>query len=188
VGVSNVTLDAGEYLTVLASGKNVADAQKKNNLETNFGLSSAGGVVFLFSPEGEILDKLQVPKAHADVSYGRSDTSLLFYEKPTPNAANGSGFAGYAEEPKILTPGGTFDSPQQVTVEVPENCTVTYTTDGTLPTESSNRYNGSISISKTTPLRVRAFESGYMASDIVSQTYVVYTGENTIQTIASRCR
>ena len=177
----NVTLDAGEYLTVLASGKNVADAQKKNNLETNFGLSSAGDVVFLFSPEGKILDKLQVPKGHADVSYGRSDTSLQFYEKPTPNAANGSGFAGYTEKPKIITPGGTFDSPQQVTVEVPENCIATYTTDGTLPTESSNRCNGTITVSQTTPLRVRAFQSGYMASDVASQTYVVYTGENSIQ-------
>ncbi len=177
----DITLDAGEYLTVLASGKNVSDAQKKNSLETNFGLSSAGDVVFLFTPDGTILDKMQVPKGHADVSYGRSDTSLLFYETPTPNAANGSGFSGYAEEPKILTLGGTFDGAQSVSVEVPEGCSVTYTTDGTVPTESSARYNGQITISKTTPLRVRAFKSGYMGSDVASQTYVIYTGESTVQ-------
>ncbi|MCE5190098.1 MAG: lamin tail domain-containing protein [Eubacteriales bacterium] len=177
----DITLDAGEYLTVLASGKNVSDAQKKNNLETNFGISSAGDVVFLFQPDGTILDKIQVPKGHADVSYGRSDTSQLFYKEPTPNAANGSGFAGYADAPKILTPGGTFESAQQVSVEVPEGCTVTYTTDGTVPTESSARYNGPITVSKTAPLRVRAFQSGYMGSDVASQTYVIYTGESTIE-------
>ncbi|NLI53385.1 MAG: hypothetical protein GX417_03575 [Clostridiales bacterium] len=177
----DITLDAGEYLTVLASGKNVSDAQKKNNLETNFGLSVDGDVVFLFSPDGTILDKLLVPKGHADVSYGRTDASLMFYATPTPNAANGTGTRGYAEEPKIVTPGGEFDSAQQVTIEVPEGCVVTYTTDGTVPTESSARYNGPITISKTTPLRARAFLSGYNASDVASQTYIIYTGESTIE-------
>ncbi len=177
----DITLDAGEYLTVLASGKNVSDAQKKNNLETNFKLSVDGDVVFLFTPDGTILDKLLVPKGHADVSYGRTGTSLLFYATPTPNAANSSGVQGYAEEPKILTPGGAFDSAQMVTVEVPEGCYVTYTTDGTVPTESSSRYNGQITISKTTPLRVRAFQSGYSGSDTASETYIIYTGASTIE-------
>ena len=177
----DITLDAGEYLTVLASGKNVADAQKKNNLETNFGLSADGDVVFLFQPDGTILDKLLVPKGHADVSYGRTDSSLFYYAKPTPNAANGTGMIGYAEEPKILTAGGAFDSPQSVSIEVPEGCSVTYTTDGTDPTGSSSKYSGPISISKTTPLRVRAFKSGYSDSDIASQTYIIYTGESTVQ-------
>lgn len=177
----DITLEAGEYLTVLASGKNVSSAQKKNNLETNFGLSSAGDVVFLFTPDGAILDKMQVPKGHADVSYGRTDASLRFYEKPTPNAANGTGFIGYTEEPKILTPGGIFTGAQQVSVEVPEGGFATYTTDGTVPTESAARYNGQITISRTTVLRVRAFQSGYSGSDAVSQTYVIYTGESTIE-------
>jgi hypothetical protein len=177
----DITLDAGEYLTVLASGKNVADAQKKNNLETNFGLSADGGVVFLFTPDAAILDKMLVPKGHADVSYGRTGADLLFYAAPTPNAANGSGVAGYAPEPVIITSGGAFDSAQQVTIEVPEGCTVTYTTDGTVPTETSRRYSGPVTISHTTPLRARAFKSGYYGSDAASQTYVIYTGENPIQ-------
>ncbi|MEA4869226.1 MAG: lamin tail domain-containing protein [Christensenella sp.] len=177
----DITLDAGEYLTVLASGKNVADAQKKNNLETNFGLSSDGDVVFLFQPDGTILDKLLVPKGHADVSYGRTDANLFFYEKPTPNAANGTGMIGYAEKPKILTAGGAFESPQTVTIEVPEGCAVTYTTDGTDPTESSAQYSGPITVGSTTPLRARAFRSGYSGSDIASQTYIIYTGESTVQ-------
>lgn len=177
----DVTLNAGEYLTVQASGKNVADAQKKNSLATNFGLSADGDVVFLFTPDGTILDKLLVPKGHADVSYGRTDANLYFYEEPTPDAANSIGMAGYAPEPEIVTAGGTFDSAQQVTIEVPEGCSVTYTTDGTVPLESSSRYSGPITISKTTVLRVRAFKSGYSGSDTASQTYVIYTGASTVE-------
>ncbi len=177
----DITLEADEYLTIQASGKNVSDAQKKNSLATNFRLSVEGDVVLLFSPDGTILDKLLVPKGHADVSYGRSGSSLLFFSKPTPSAANGAGVAGYAEEPKILTTGGTFDSAQSVSIEVPEGSTVTYTTDGTVPTESSSRYSGPITVSHTTVLRARAFKSGYSASDTASQTYVIYTGESTIE-------
>lgn len=177
----DVTIDAGEYLTIQASGKNISDAQKKNNLETNFGLSSEGDVVLLFAPDATIVDKLLVPAGHANVSYGRSDAQMLFYTKPTPNEANGSGFAGYAEEPEILLAGGTYDSAQTVEIKVPEGCTVTYTTDGTVPTETSSRYGGPITISKTTPLRARAFQTGMNGSDTASQTYVIYTGESTVQ-------
>lgn len=177
----DITLEAGEYLTVLASGKNVSNAQKKNNLETNFRLSSAGDVVFLFKPDGTLLDKMLVPKGRAGISYGRTGASLYFYSAPTPNAANGAGIPGFAEKPKIITPGGTFDNAQSVSLEVPEGCFVTYTTDGTVPTESSARYSGPITVSRTVVLRARAFQTGYFASDTASQTYVIYTGESTVE-------
>jgi len=177
----DITLEAGEYLTVLASGKNVSDAQKKNSLETNFGLSADGDVVFLFSPDGALLDKLQLPKAHADVSYGRTGTELLYYKTPTPSAANSAGFAGYAEEPAILLASGCYDSAQSVTVDVPEGCYVTYTTDGSVPTENSSKYSGAISVSSTTPVRPRAFKTGLAGSDTATASYFIYTGEDTLQ-------
>ena len=177
----DITLEAGEYLTVLASGKNVSDAQKKNSLETNFSLSADGDVVFLFSPDGTLLDKLQLPAAHADVSYGRTGTELLYYETPTPSAANGAGFAGYAEEPTILLASGCYDSAQSVTIDVPDGCYVTYTTDGSVPTENSSKYSGAISISSTTPLRARAFKTGLAGSSTATASYFIYTGADTLQ-------
>jgi hypothetical protein len=159
----DVTLDAGEYLTVMASGKNVSDAQKKNNLATNFRLSSAGDVVLLFQPDGTILDKLLVPKGHADVSYGRTDASLLFYSTPTPNAANSGGVRAMRKSRRLRPPRRVHQRPKR-SVEVPEGCNVTYTTDGTVPTESSSRYSGPITVSKTTVLRVRAFERDITAA------------------------
>lgn len=177
----DITLEAGEYLTVLASGKNVSDAQKKNSLETNFSLSADGDVVFLFSPDGTLLDKLQLPAAYADVSYGRTGTELLYYETPTPSAANGAGFAGYAEEPTILLASGCYDSVQSVTIDVPDGCYVTYTTDGSVPTENSSKYSGAISISSTTPLRARAFKTGLAGSSTATASYFIYTGADTLQ-------
>ncbi len=177
----DITIDAGEYLTVLASGKNVSDAQKKNNLETNFALSADGEVVLLFSPDGAIVDKLQVPKAHTDVSYGRSNGQLLYFATPTPNAANSAGFVRYTEKPQFSLPSGSYDGAQSVSILVPDGCTVTYTTDGTEPTQSSKQYAGALTFSDITVLRARAFRSGEEASDVVTASYIIYTGAESVQ-------
>ena len=177
----DIQLDAGEYLTVLASGKNVTDPQKKNSLATNFRLAGDGAVVFLFSPAGELLDKLQIPKGHADVSYGRSDGNLLYYAKPTPNEANSAGVPGYTQTPEIALKSGKYDGAQTVSVTVPEGASATYTTDGSIPTENSSKVSGSIQISKTTVLRVRAFSNGRFGSDTATESYIISTGADTVQ-------
>lgn len=177
----DITIDAGEYLVVLATGKNIRDPQKKNELHTNFGLSGDGTVVLLFSPEGEILDKLQIGRGHKDISYGRSGATLMYFEQPTPGSANGTGLPLFAEQPKISLAAGCYDGAQSVTIEVPAGCAVTYTTDGSEPTQGSTQYTGPLSITKTTVLRARSFASGTLASDISTASYIINTGANTIQ-------
>ena len=177
----DITLEAGEYLVVLATGKNVADPQKKNALETNFSLSGDGDVVLLFSPNAEILDKIQIGRGHKDISYGRSGTALMYYETPTPFAANGAGVPIFAEMPVLSLAPGCYDGAQTVTIEVPVGTRVTYTTDGSEPSPSSASYGGPIQITKTTPLRARAFASDALASDIATASYIIYTGENTVK-------
>ncbi len=177
----DITLNAGEYLCVLATGNDVRDAQKKNSLETNFGISADGEVVFLFSPEGVILDRLQLGRARADVSYGRTGANLLYYSTPTPGAANTGGMAGYAETPKLLLASGAYEGGQRVEIENQNGVTITYTLDGSEPTQSATAYSGPITVSKTTVVRARAFTGGLYGSDIATATYVIYTGEATIK-------
>ena len=43
-------------------------------------------------------------------------------------------------KPVISVPSGTYDFPELISVEVPEGCTVYYTTDGTMPTRDSIQY------------------------------------------------
>ena len=157
------------------------DGQKKNTLATNFKLSGDGDVVFLFSPTGELLDKLQIPKAHADVSYGRTNGQNLFYAAPTPNEANSAGIKGFTEMPVIQLASGKYDGAQTVEILVPEGTTATYTTDGNTPTENSNKVTGPIQITKTTALRVRAFTNGLFGSDTASASYIINTGASTVE-------
>jgi hypothetical protein len=48
----------------------------------------------LFSPDGELLDKLLLPDAGPDISYGRTDGKLLYYASSTPGTKNGDGALG----------------------------------------------------------------------------------------------
>lgn len=176
-----VTIDPGEYLVVMASGKNLTDAQKKNDLATNFRLSGDGDIILLYSPEGEILDKLLLGSGHADVSYGRTGAQLLYYDKPTPGAANSGGLAGYAETPKFDLAAGVYQGAQTVSIEQQPGSAITYTLDGTDPVRSSTAYQGPITLSKTSVLRARAFTDGLYGSDSADATYIIETGASSVQ-------
>ena len=177
----DITLEANEYLVVLASGKNVTDPQKKNNLQTNFRLSGDGDLVLLFDPQGNIVDKLQIGALNADTSYGRTGNQLLYYDTPTPGAANSGGLVGYTQMPSLSLDAGMYTGSQSVSIEAPEGSYVTYTTDGSEPNQNSTRYTGPIALTKTTVLRARAFGSGLYGSNVASASYIINTGANTVQ-------
>ena len=146
---------------------------------TNFNLKKSGETICLSTPSGVILDKIVVPQLYDDISYGRTlgQAGLFYYSTPTPGAANGQGFIGFADRPGFNTPGGLYERPltgeNAVTIDVPLNSVVRYTTDGTDPTEASTQYTGPLEIEKTTVLRARTFRDGVEPSQVVSQTYFI---------------
>jgi len=79
---------------------------------------------------------------------------------------------------KVTTPvvnpvGGTYTDAQNVTItcETP-GAEIRYTLDGSEPSTSSTLYTGAINLSSSITLKVRAFKSGWVESDIVTQTYI----------------
>ena len=146
---------------------------------TNFNLAKSGETVCLSTPEGQVLDKVSVPQLYDDVSFGRTlgQAGLFYYSAPTPGETNGMGFTGFAEAPSFPRSGGLFDRPLRgedgVTITVPANSVVRYTTDGSDPTDSSPVYTGPIEVEKTTVIRARAYRDGVEPSQIVSQTYLI---------------
>lgn len=177
----DMTLEAGGYLVVIASGKDQRDPS--GTLETNFGISGDGDSVFLFAPDATLLDKLQIGPAHADVSYGRGlDGKAVYYETPTPGAANGAGLPAYAETPAFSLPAGRYTSAQTVELSSSPGAVVRYTTDGSIPDETSQVYTGAITLSSgVTILRARAFANGYLESDVATASYFINQGEATAE-------
>lgn len=165
----DVTIAAGGYLVVLATGN---DVRQGDRLETNFGISAAGDVVLLFSPQGELLDKLQMAQAGPDISYGRTQGELLYYATPTPGAANGQGSPGVTGMPAFSALPGVYESAVTLELYAQPGETVYYTTDSTTPTEGSTRYDRPITIDRNTVVRAMAVREGYLTGGVATGTFL----------------
>lgn len=80
--------------------------------------------------------------------------------------------------------GGIFKDPLNVSLEaIDPQDVIYYTTDGTDPTTSSNVYNGSINISKTTVLKFRAVTAQGISSEIYTQNYYISPHVNSVDPV-----
>lgn len=170
-------IEPGEYKVIVLDGQTTLSSYYE--LHTNFKLSKSGETVISFcDPTGKVLDRIPLPAdVPTDQSFGRSlgYAGFYYYNAPTPGAENGIGYYGYASTPSFSQNGGIYKSSVQVIINVPENTTVYYTTDGSVPTEKGTIYTAGevLEFSRVTPLRARAFDpSGLLQpSDTATQTY-----------------
>ncbi len=172
-----VSIPAGGYLVVFASGLGVPDAL--GNLHTNFSLSTAGEYLALVRPDGGIEDRFQptLPPQFSDVSYGRQPATgnLRFFSPPTPGAANTGGYDGVVEPPAFSTGRGFYDNPVAVTLTCPTpQAQIRFTTDGSKPSSTAGTlYNGQpIPVSTTSKLRAIAWRSGWLSRPVQTHSYV----------------
>lgn len=167
----------GEHKLVLLDGKNTVDAG--GTPHASFKLSRMGGEVMTLSDaSGYVLDKLYLPEIPTDYSYGRSFGlgGFFYYDAPSPGAANGVGFTGFAPAPALVTKSGLYDTDMTVEMTVPEGAVVRYTLDGSVPTLHNGRvYTGPFTITDTTAVRARAYLGDLQPSNIVNATYVLKT-------------
>lgn len=180
----DIVLESGEYIVVYCDGKNIADSEK--NLHADTKLSSGGEKIYLTDHQGNVRDFFESGKQRKSVTSGRigSDTSARwFFASSTPGAENSKGYVGYTEQPMASMHGGFVVKGTKITISADENAYITYTTDGSVPTASSKKYNSSITINKTTVLRFAAFSDDLLSSDVVTETYFV-TDEHTIPVVS----
>lgn len=166
------------------AGQTTASEEQLRN-ELNFDIASSGETIFLFAPDGMMIDRVSVPQCRACVSYGRDQSGeWVLFDTPTEAAPNpNTGFSQYCEAATADTPSGIYAGVQTVNVTVPAGCYATYTTDATTPKQDSPRINGPIAIQKNTVLRVRTFSSNnaQYPSDTKAYTYVIVGEQETIQ-------
>ena len=80
----------------------------------------------------------------------------------------------YVWTPKFSVKGGTYSQPLQVVLtDRKRNAVIFYTTDGWKPTVFSPRFDGPITIDRTTHLHAVAYEPGCGRSEIVEALYTL---------------
>ena len=170
-------LKPGAFLTVFCTGEEDAAPGKGDTFYAPFAISSSGETLLLSDAEGEELQRLKLPAQYGCVSYGLPSAGgdYGFFENPTRNKKNDKqAFPERVQAPAIQTVGGFYESSLTVFAEAPQGATLRYTTDGETPTEKSKTFpSEGLTLKKTTPLRVKAFQEGLVSSETVSSTFFV---------------
>ena len=176
---ASTNIPARGYLLIWAD-----DDTNDSGLHANFKLSADGEEICLFDTDGEtLIDSVSFPAQTTDISYGRYPDSAddwMIFDNPTPARANQGGYLGQVEPPQFSISRGFYDQPFYLTIATEtEGAEVYYTTDGSKPLDlnSQGEYQGTlytspILIRGTTCLRVQAAKTGWMPSEIKTNTYI----------------
>ena len=168
----DLTLDAGSYLLLWASGKD----KSANELHTNFKLKAGGEFIAIYDQTGAEVDAFDFDAQTADISYGRlpdgSDT-FAFFTETTPGSANESspppdGTITFSHQEGVY--GASIDV---VLTGTEPGASVHYTTDGAPPTSNSSVYTGALHLSSSKVVRAILYKNGEKASAIFTRTYIV---------------
>lgn len=170
----DTTLQPGTQIKVLATGPDVTVGQE---LCAPFKLSRLGTTIALFNAQDQLIDRYFIGTLPQNVSIGREagQTAFVYYTTPTPGAANTGGKAGFVGDVQFDQQPGKYDGAIQLSLSSTEGCDIYYTTDGSTPSQSSNKYTGPIPIDKTMPIRAKAFKEGYVEGRVATGTYFIST-------------
>lgn len=174
--LGDVDLDPGEFMLVWASGKDQPEPHEDNNLHANYSIGSSGESVILTDPDGELLDEITFADLPSDVSYGsypNGDGDMHIFTEPTPQSPNSEvHFQDQVNPPEFSELGGFYNN--TLTLEITADnqaAAIYYTTDGSAPDQSSNKYEGALQINSTIIIRAVAYVNENLPSEIVTQSY-----------------
>ena len=169
------TINANGFKMVYCSGRNTVNGQE---LHPNFKLTQTDNEWILISNTlGTIVDSIKIVRlTKSNHSVGRSTNGAIdwkLFTTPTPNANNTGAVNFYTPTPVMSLASGFYPGAQSVTLTCSDPAaTIRYTTDGSVPVNTSTLYTGPIAINATTMLRARAF-SIELTSFTASATFFI---------------
>ncbi|OGU42490.1 MAG: hypothetical protein A2X61_02735 [Ignavibacteria bacterium GWB2_35_12] len=149
-----------------------------SELHTDFKLSSEGETLYIWNPQGVLIESMSFPALTSDISYGRypdGNSNMEYFSPSTPGEQNQKGFPGYTEEPKFNIPAGWYNNRLLLRFENNNpDLQIRYTTDGTDVSETSKIYNdNNIVIDSSVVIRARAYRENLFPSNEIVNTYIL---------------
>lgn len=178
----SAVLQPGGYLVVYCG--NLPTEQQTGLVASDISLNADGEDVYLTKPDGSILDTINTGVEYNGITSGRvsGNKERVYFTTATPGAANPEqSYKTYTRKP-TLSAGGYVDSGYSVEIKAEDGAAIYYTTDGSKPTTSSNKYTSPISITESTPVRAIAVSDGKLTSECSTENYIV-DESHTIPTI-----
>ena len=141
-------IDLTDYLDLLQPGRNMLAIAGLN--------VTAGDADFLILPD-------------------LAGSALCYFAQATPEAPNSlESLVDYVRDTRFSVDRGFFDAPFTVSLSTnTPGASIRYTTDGSWPSETEGLiYTVPISVDTTTTLRAMAYRSGYVPTNVDTQTYI----------------
>ncbi len=146
-----------------------------------FKLDADGGIIELLDGEKshQLIDAVEYPPAIARCSYMRTSDGgdkWRFTSEPTPSRSNNYAPVGQERLAPPVTdkPGGLFSNQAELSVTIPENCILYYTTDCStpIPGKSLISTDGYFCTDTTTIFRFMLARKGYLNSPVVTRSFI----------------
>lgn len=171
-------LAPGERVLVVCSDKELG--HQTGFLYADFSLSAQGDQLYL-SRSDRLMDYAAFGHIPLNCSLGRTEGSFGFYyfSSPSPGRENpASGALCISERPRSLTKDGVYEGADSVTVQLQAKGDIYYTTDGSMPNESSAKYTEALELKSTCVLRAISIEEGMLASSALSLSFIINEGHS----------
>lgn len=181
-----VVIAPGGHLVVWASRKTLAEhpgnypyVDDLGALHTNFQLDQGGEYLALVNPDGVTVVQAfdTYPSQQGLVSYGLNSLGQEGYlQSPSPGQPNVATYLGKVADTKFNIDRGFFTAPVDITItcDTP-GATIRYTLDASTPTLTNGQtflVGTPIHVTATTLLRAAAFKTGWLSTDVDTQTYL----------------
>lgn len=166
----NINLQPGQYFVLIASGE--PNLSTQSYIHSNFKVSDIESIYLL--KDDKVEDSVFIADIPVDASYGRVPVGGFAYMmKPTPGAVNGQGVRQVSNQPKPLLTSGVYNQVSSLQFELETYGPTYYTTDGSEPNTRSKRYQGPLSVDKTSVIRYVTIEEGKIPSQVLTSSYIV---------------
>ncbi len=157
------------------------------HFHTNFGLSSSGDSLYLFNPQGQLVNDFYVNCPTYNISQGRIPNGIgneLTFSTPNPGDFNSNDVIvnGMASAPILSENSGVYSGLLSVDLydTNPNGSAIYYTTNGNEPTVNDNLWSGiSIPIFQSTVVRAKSFITGMLPSEMTSASYLINVNHST---------
>lgn len=149
--LNGVHIEANSYVIIYADGSG------ENTDSVSFKISSNGENLFLTDKNKNIVDNIYVPSLQADTAYARTQDGGEEWGKmePSPLDSNNE-YAVLRDQildaPVFSVSSGFYDEPFTLELRSDDNATIYYTTDGSVPKETSEVYEEGIYIDEVSDL------------------------------------